>query len=134
MDRLSPEVRSAVMSRIRGRDTNPELVVRRLASGMGYRYRLCVGSLPGSPDLVFTRLRKVVFVHGCFWHRHTCRRGTMPSTRKTFWRTKLEGNRTRDRRNVKRLRKLGWSVLVIWECQIGNPERLAKRIARFLSA
>lgn len=127
--------RSELMSRIRARDTVPELRVRRLVHCMGYRYRLHARELPGRPDLVFRPRRKVIFVHGCFWHRHRgCPANRLPSTRSGFWRSKLDGNVRRDRRNEAALRKKGWSVLVIWECETKNTDRVARTIRRFLDA
>jgi len=121
------------MSRIRGKDTKPEMVVRKLTHALGYRYRLHRRDLPGCPDLVFPGRLKVIFVHGCFWHRHRCRYGRVrPKTRKAFWKAKLEGNRERDRRNRQALRKLGWDVLVVWECQMRRPEILVDRLVSFL--
>lgn len=136
MDILSPEERTDRMRRIRSRDTAPELVVRRLVHGMGYRYRLSVRALPGTPDLVFRRLRKVIFVHGCFWHRHgkrTCRLARLPKTRLDYWEPKLEANRRRDRKTVVALQKLGWSSITIWECETKDLEALAARISAFLA-
>jgi len=102
---------------------------------MGYRYRLHVRSLPGTPDLVFRRLRKVIFVHGCFWHRHAgCALARLPKSRADFWVPKLEGNATRDARNLRALRKAAWKVMTIWECQLRDASRLASRIRRFLDA
>ena len=123
------------MSRIRGKDTRPEMRVRRLVHGMGYRYRLHAKELPGRPDLVFRPRRKAIFVHGCFWHRHAgCSANQIPKTRSDYWRHKLDGNAERDRRNEAALRAAGWSVLVIWECETkGDPDRLARRIRRFLA-
>jgi DNA mismatch endonuclease, patch repair protein len=134
-DTLTPAERSERMSRVRGRDTKPEMIVRRLAHGMGYRYRLHGGGLPGRPDLVFSSRRRVIFVHGCFWHRHPdpkCKLARLPKSRLGFWRPKLDANRARDIANLKRLTALGWRTLVIWECEIGNKERLRARIASFL--
>lgn len=132
-DVLTPEQRRYCMSRIKGRDTKPEMAVRKLVHALGYRYRLHVRSLPGSPDLVFSSRRKVIFVHGCFWHRHNCRYGrVMPATRRTFWKSKLEGNRERDGKNRRLLRKEGWEVLVVWECQTRKREWLLERICEFL--
>lgn len=134
-DTLTPAERSERMSRVRGRDTKPEMIVRRLVHGMGYRYRLHVAGLPGRPDLVFRPRRKVIFVHGCFWHRHpdaACKLARLPKSRLDFWQAKLEGNRARDLTNQARLTAEGWRVLVIWECEIANKEKLAKRIASFL--
>lgn len=121
------------MARIHGKDTKPELVVRRLVYSLGYRYRLHAKELPGSPDLVFKGRKKAIFVHGCFWHRHRCRRGKMPSTRTDFWVPKLEGNRSRDVKTQKMLRKLGWRYLVVWECELKNLDRVSVRILGFLS-
>lgn len=132
-DVLSPEQRRYNMSRIRGKDSKPEMVVRRLVHGLGYRYRLHHRDLPGCPDLVFTSRRKVIFVHGCFWHRHRCRYGRpMPATRRRFWQAKLEGNKARDAKNRRALRRCGWRVLVVWECQTKDLEKLADRLVAFL--
>jgi DNA mismatch endonuclease (patch repair protein) len=121
------------MSRIRGKDTKPELVVRRLAHALGYRYRLHRKDLPGRPDLVFPGRRKVVFVHGCFWHRHPgCRKASTPSTRREFWETKFAQNVERDARKEAELRAAGWEVLVIWECETRDSAAVAKRLREFL--
>jgi len=123
------------MSRVRSKDTKPELAVRRLIHAMGYRYRLHGGKLPGRPDLVFASRRKVIFVHGCFWRRHPrCRNTRFPKSRRAFWETKLKENRRRDLRNQRRLRGLGWKFLVVWECQIlkGDDEELRQGIVDFL--
>lgn len=133
MDTLSPLERSHRMSLIRGRDTGPELVVRKLVHAMGFRYRKHDARLPGKPDLVFAGRRKVIFVHGCFWHRHACPLGRMPKSRLAFWIEKLEGNRRRDQRNLRLLRKAGWTPLVVWECQTSSLPRLSKRIRTFLT-
>lgn len=133
VDDLTVVQRRYCMSRIRGRGTQPEMLVRRVVHALGGRYRLHVRSLPGCPDLVFPARRKVIFVHGCFWHRHRCREGqVMPATRRSFWEEKLLGNKARDARTVKSLRARGWKVLVVWECQTRQVERLARRLARFL--
>jgi DNA mismatch endonuclease (patch repair protein) len=121
------------MSRIKGKNTNPEIVVRRLIWAMGYRYRLHRRSLPGCPDLVFVSSRKVIFVHGCFWHGHNCRKGGIPKTRKGFWTKKITGNRQRDIRQRRALNRLSWRVLVIWECQL-KKAWLPNRISRFLAS
>ena len=122
------------MRAIRGRDTKPELVVRRLASGLGYRYRLHGRGLPGRPDLVFRGRRRVLFVHGCFWHLHLgkCKRAGLPKSRLEFWLPKLEANRRRDRSVEAKLRMRGWRVLVIWECQLNDIDRVRARIVRFM--
>jgi len=132
-DRLSPEERSAHMRRIRKVDTKPELVVRRTAHRLGYRFRLHRRELPGTPDLVFPRLRKVVLVHGCFWHQHPgCRLARLPKSRLDYWLPKLRRNQERDAQAIKSLRRLGWRVLVLWECQAAREEAVAGRIAAFL--
>ena len=121
------------MARIRGKDTKPELAVRRMVHAMGYRYRLHRRDLPGKPDMTLSGRRKIIFVHGCFWHRHKgCRLASMPKSRKKYWKTKLEGNRLRDQRNRYALKRMGWDVLVVWECQIKNSAALEKRIKKFL--
>lgn len=135
MDTLTREQRSERMSRVRGADTKPEMIVRRLAHGLGYRYRLHRRDLPGKPDLVFPSRRKAIFVHGCFWHRHpdpTCALARLPKSRLEFWRAKLEGNRERDERNEARLRDMGWGVLVVWECQLRDRPALERTIRGFL--
>jgi DNA mismatch endonuclease (patch repair protein) len=132
IDVLTPEQRKRCMSRIRGKDTKPEMVVRRLVHAMGYRYRLHQKDLPGKPDLVFPCLKKVIFVHGCFWHVHNCRYGRVkPATNAEFWERKRSGNRERDARNRRHLKHLGWQALVIWECQVVRKDT-AERIRKFL--
>jgi len=122
------------MRAVRSKDTKPEMVVRRLVHGLGYRYRLHRSDLPGSPDLTFARLRKAIFVHGCFWHQHRCARGQrQPATNVAYWSPKLARNVARDRLACRRLRRLGWGVLTIWECEIGRAD-IRGRIARFLNA
>lgn len=121
------------MSRVRSKNTAVELRVRRLVYGMGYRYRLHRRDLPGKPDLVFSGRRAVVFVHGCFWHRHEgCVLARLPKSREDFWAPKLEGNRERDARNIALLESAGWRVLVVWECETKDREVLAVRLQRFL--
>ena len=117
-DRLTPEHRSWNMSRIRNRDTAPEKIVRSLLHRMGYRFRLHRRDLPGSPDIVLPKYRTVIFVHGCFWHRHKgCKFAYMPKSRPEFWQNKFDTNVERDRRVKRELKKLGWRVIVIWECE-----------------
>ena len=135
MDTFSRAQRSKIMRLVRSQDTKPEMAVRRLAHGLGYRFRLHRKDLPGKPDLVFPSRRKIIFVHGCFWHQHRCKRGNrIPSSRQEYWLAKLQGNAARDKIVVRKLRKLGWGVLVVWECQTkpNKLDRLANRIARFL--
>ncbi|WP_244746170.1 very short patch repair endonuclease [Paraburkholderia terricola] len=135
MDTLTPAERSERMALVRAKDTKPELLVRRLVHGMGYRYRLHRRDLPGTPDLVFPGRGKVIFIHGCFWHRHArCALARLPKSRGDFWLPKLTANAERDVRNLRALRRLGWSVLTIWECQLGDTAKLASRIRRFLDA
>jgi DNA mismatch endonuclease, patch repair protein len=136
MDTLTPQQRSERMRLVRGSDTKPEMAVRRLIHGMGYRYRLHVGKLPGKPDLVFPSRGKIIFVHGCFWHRHpssACRLARLPKSRLDFWQPKLEQNRRRDLQARRQLKRSGWRILVIWECQI-KAGSLADKIERFLEA
>ena len=133
MDIVDSKRRSKMMSRIKGRDTMPELAVRRIAHCLGFRFRLYRNDLPGCPDLVFPRFRAVVFVHGCFWHRHHgCRYAYSPKTRVRFWDNKFRSNVARDRRNLDALRELGWRVLVIWECETRDRERVKKRLLVYL--
>ena len=126
--------RSILMARITGKNSKPELVVRRLAHGLGHRFRLHRRDLPGTPDLVFARLRKLIFVHGCFWHRHRgCSRTTTPKTRTAYWRDKFERNTKRDATRERQLKVLGWEVLVVWECETLDPSTLALRLQQFLT-
>ena len=123
------------MARVRSKNMRPELAVRKLVFALGYRYRLHARELPGSPDLVFRPRKKVIFVHGCFWHRHAnCALARMPKSHLHFWTRKLEGNRKRDEKNNRALAREGWKVLTIWECQLKNSTRLERRIRRFLDA
>lgn len=132
-DRLTTEQRSWNMSRIRSKDTKPEMIVRRLLHAMGVRYRLHRAGLPGKPDIVLGPRRLVIFVHGCFWHRHAgCREATMPAANRDFWQAKLEGNAARDLRHRAALRKLGWRIAVIWECETRQPDKLARRLVRLV--
>ena len=135
MDTLTPDQRSERMSRVRNKDSKPELIVRRLVHSLGYRYRLHDRQLPGQPDLVFAGRHKVVFVHGCFWHRHSgCALCRLPKSQLDFWQTKLEGNRIRDIENQRKLRELGWDFLVIWECEVKNVDELTVQLQSFLGA
>lgn len=133
MDSLTPEERSQRMALVRSIDTKPEMIVRRLVHGMGYRYRLHCGNLPGKPDLVFPARHAVIFVHGCFWHRHQgCALARLPKSRVEFWTEKLEGNRKRDARKIEALEATGWRVFIVWECELKNKEQLVERIRQFL--
>lgn len=134
-DVMSKAARRRVMQAVKGRDTKPEMVVRSLVHRMGYRFRLHRRDLPGTPDLVFPRLKAVIFVHGCFWHRHSCVNGRrIPETRRQFWLAKFAGNRQRDQRNITKLRRAGWRVLVVWECQLRRRGQRAETVKRFLAA
>lgn len=134
-DKLTKQRRSENMRRIRGRDTKPEMVVRRLVHSLGYRYRLQRRDLPGKPDLVFGPRRKVVFVHGCFWHQHDkaeCLDGRLPKSNTGYWEPKLRRNVERDAEVQRRLESEGWQILVIWECEIRNLPALKARVQSFL--
>lgn len=134
MDRLSRERRSWNMSRIGSKDTRPELVVRSLLHRLGYRFRLHRSDLPGCPDIALPRYSTVIFVHGCFWHRHrSCKYAYTPKSRVAFWQRKFEANVQRDRRNQAHLRKLGWVVRIVWECEVADTTRLARRLTRLLA-
>ena len=127
------EVRSRIMRAIKGTNTRPEMRVRRLTHGMGFRYRLHGRGLPGRPDLVFRPRRKVIFVHGCFWHQHDCAKGhRTPRTNRAYWTYKLRRNVERDGENQTQLQALGWDVLVVWECETKDLRALAERIRGFL--
>lgn len=135
MDTLTGSERSERMRRVRQKNTAPELAVRRLLHGMGFRYRIHRKDLPGSPDIVFPSRRKIIFVHGCFWHGHHdegCNLATVPKTRRRFWTKKISDNRQRDQRNQRELNNLGWDILVIWQCEIRDADRLKKRLRDFL--
>lgn len=133
MDRLTPDRRSWNMSRIRGKDTAPERGVRSLLHRSGFRFSLRRTDLPGRPDIVLPRFRTVVFVHGCFWHRHRgCHDAVLPKTRPEFWTQKLTGNAVRDRRNARELKRLGWKVVVVWECELTDEATLQRRLRRAL--
>lgn len=123
------------MALVRSKNTSPEWIVRRIVHGMGYRYRLHVKDLPGCPDLVFRRARKVIFVHGCFWHRHadpSCNLARLPKSRLDFWKKKLDENRQRGERNAEALSTAGWNVMVVWECELRHKEQLENKLKRFL--
>jgi len=135
VDVLTKEQRSYCMSRIRKTDTKPELAVRRIVHRLGYRFRLYRKDLPGCPDIVLPRHRKVIFVHGCWWHRHNCRYGRRtPKTRPEYWLPKLQANKERYKRDRRKLQSQGWKVLVIWECQLRDSEKLSRKLVSFLSS
>ena len=132
-DVFTPEDRSRVMRAVKGKDTKPEMIVRRMAHALGYRYRLHPKDLPGTPDLVFTGRQKVIFVHGCFWHGHDCARGSrQPKTNAEYWRAKIARNISRDAANLRALDAQGWQALVLWECDLKDRDALAVRLRDFL--
>lgn len=134
-DHLTPEQRSWNMAQIKGKETMPEVLVRSLLHRAGYRFRKNVKGLPGKPDIVLPRYRTVIFVHGCFWHRHKgCRYATTPSTNKTFWKKKFERNIANDKKHTRHLRKLGWYVIIVWECQLKKPKRTLRKLTQALTA
>lgn len=133
--RESKSQRSAIMARVKGKDTAPEMIVRRLAFSLGYRYRLHVATLPGKPDLVFPSRRKAIFVHGCFWHGHDCRAGrNRPASNLAYWGAKLDRNLARDRENQAHLKAAGWDTLALWECELRDAEKTAGRLRAFLDS
>lgn len=134
MDHLTADARSNLMSRVRAKDTKPELLVRRICHRAGFRYRLHSPALPGKPDLVFPRLRKAIWVHGCFWHRHDgCAKATIPKSNAEFWSAKFERNVARDATVLQALRKMGWDTLVVWECETRDLVAIADKLLGFLS-
>lgn len=132
MDTRSPKQRSAIMSSVRGKNTAPELAVRHLVFGLGYRYRLHSKHLPGRPDLVFPGRKKAIFVHGCFWHGHGCDKGRLPKSRLEYWQPKIDANRNRDARQTVELNALGWKVLTLWQCELKDPRQVAIKVKGFL--
>ena len=135
VDVLTLKQRKYCMSRIHGKDTKPEILIRRMVHCMGYRFRLHQRALPGSPDIALPRHHKVIFVHGCVWHMHRCRYGRVrPATNKEFWEKKRGGNVERDRRNMKALKRMGWNVLVVWECWTRDMPKLERRLRDFLGS
>lgn len=134
MDTVDKTTRSRIMRSVRQKDTEPELLLRKALHGMGFRYRLHDKKLPGSPDLVFPKYKVVIFVHGCFWHRHGCKQTTTPSTRKEFWNAKFKTNIERDNQNVRDLEDAGWRVMVVWECELKKDSEidLFETIKKFL--
>lgn len=129
LDRLSKDKRSWNMSRIRSRDTVPEMRVRSLLHSLGYRFRLCPKTLPGKPDIVLPKYRSVIFVHGCFWHQHkNCKKASLPKSNTDFWLKKFENTKRRDEMNIRALEQLGWNVIVVWECELNNMDKLKSRL------
>jgi len=133
-DTRTPEQRRRIMQSVKTLDTGPELEVRHILFGLGYRYRLHAKNLPGRPDIVFPGRMKAIFVHGCFWHWHGCRKGRAPKSRLDYWKPKLKTNRKRDGVQLRALKALGWSVLTVWQCETSDSEALRSRLCDFLEA
>ena len=132
-DTVSPETRSRVMAQVKSKGMKPEMKVRRLLHGLGYRYRLQRADLPGKPDIVFPSRRKIVFVNGCFWHNHSdCPRVRIPASNRDYWLSKLERNKARDERNICLLEEKGWSVITVWECQLKDIQATTEQLVAFL--
>ena len=134
MDTITPAERSALMSRIRSKDTRPEMAVRSILHRLGYRFRLHRKDLPGRPDIVLPKHQKIVLVQGCFWHGHTCRLASKPKSNEGYWSAKLETNRARDARNIEALVRQGWTVLELWECEVRRLEGLEERLQAFMQS
>lgn len=132
VDTRTPEQRSRIMRSVGTKNTGPEIVVRRLLHAEGYRFSLHRRDLPGSPDIVLPKHSKIVFVHGCFWHGHGCAKGQLPKSRTDYWDQKIEANKARDEKRLAALRRMGWSVKVVWQCQTKNPDRLQAKLRRFV--
>lgn len=133
-DQFTSEQRSAVMRRVRSVNTCPELLVQQVVHRLGFRFGLHAQNLPGKPDLILKRQKKVVFVHGCYWHQHKCDAAKRPATNQRYWNRKLDNNVQRDKRNIYLLRRQGWRVLTVWECELRNTERVERRLFRFLNS
>jgi DNA mismatch endonuclease (patch repair protein) len=131
-DRVSAKQRSKIMASVGTRDTGPELFLRKALYHLGYRYRTHYRKLPCKPDMAFPRLQKAIFVHGCFWHGHRCNWGRLPKSRLEYWEPKIAANRSRDRCSSRAIRRIGWDVLVIWQCELREIERILPRIRTFL--
>lgn len=130
MDTRSPAQRRRIMQSVGTKNTGPELAVRKILAELGYRYRLHRRDLPGSPDIVFPGRKTVIFVHGCYWHGHRCAKGQLPKSKLDYWGPKISANRRRDRRNIAALRKLGWTVHMIWQCETKKKSELEKKLRR----
>ena len=129
-DIFDKKKRSQIMSRISGKNTKPELIIRKALFAKGYRYRLHRKDLPGNPDIVLQKYKTVIFIHGCFWHGHTCKAGKLPETNKKFWKDKIGSNIVRDKRNKTKLKKLKWKVIIVWQCQLKNNSLTKKSLRK----
>lgn len=133
MDIVDKNKRSEIMSRVRSSNTKPEVQVRKLLHSLGYRFRLHRKDLPGTPDIVLPARESIIFVHGCFWHRHKgCCDATMPKTRTNFWKKKFAENLARDKKNITALKKMGWKVLIVWQCELRKEKNLIRKLNKFL--
>ncbi len=133
IDRYPPEKRSEIMSQIRGKNTTPELVIRKYLFSRGFRYRVNDDRYPGKPDMVLPKYGTVIFIHGCFWHSHeNCKASKLPETRKEFWKKKISDNMERDQRNIQELERQGWNIIVVWECEIKNKVKREKRLRKLV--
>ena len=132
-DIYTKQKRSEIMSHVSGKETKPEVLVRKYLFSQGFRFRKNVKGLPGKPDIVLSKYKIVIFIHGCFWHGHTCKRGKLPTTNVEFWKTKIDGNRERDKRDIVDLEKQGWKVIVLWQCEISNSALCEKRLQTLIS-
>ena len=132
MDRVDSTTRTKIMRAVKSKNTAPEIAVRKILFGLGYRYRLHRKNLPGKPDIVFPSRKKVVFVNGCFWHGHKCKKGKLPKSRRNYWKTKIRKNIARDQKNISTLNMLGWHSLTIWQCELREKEDVARRLQEFL--
>jgi DNA mismatch endonuclease (patch repair protein) len=131
-DFVTAKQRSKIMASVGTRDTGPELLLRKSLHRLGYRYRTHYRKLPGKPDIAFPRLKKAIFVHGCFWHGHRCRWGRLPKSRLEYWKPKIAVNKARDRRAIRAIRRTGWDILVVWQCELRDLERILPRVLTFL--
>lgn len=131
-DHVTPLQRSKIMARVGSHDTGPELLLRHTLHRLGFRYRTNYSLLPGRPDLVFPKLKKVIFVHGCFWHGHSCPKGKLPQSRLEYWAPKILGNQQRDRRVLRQVRSMGWKAIVVWQCELKEMDRILPRVLKFL--
>ena len=132
VDRVSEKRRSYIMSSVGSKDTGPELAVRKLLHSLGYRFRLHKRGLPGSPDIVFQKRKKAIFIHGCFWHGHNCKYGRLPKSKTEYWEPKIKKNQERDKNNLKRLKELEWEALVVWQCELKEIDTTKMRLVSFL--
>lgn len=132
-DCFSPQKRSDVMRQIKSTDTAPELLLRKMLHAHGFRFRLHKTDLPGKPDIVLPKYQTVIFVHGCFWHSHACQKGRRPGTNTEYWNPKLERNKNRDEQNLQKCRELGWSPVVVWACEMRQPENVIRRLTNLLT-